>query len=340
MKIIHDFDLQQVTTFHLPAKARVFAEYGSVGELRDILLDPQFAGMSFMAMGGGSNLLFTSDFEGVILHSAMRSIDIIANHGDTVEVKVEAGVNWDTFVKYCVDNNLYGAENLSYIPGETGASAVQNVGAYGVEAKDIIIRVMTIERATGKEREFSVGECRYGYRDSIFKHPEMRDRFIVTHVIFKLWTIPRFSLGYGSLKELADIPGLTLAQVRQRIIDIRRSKLPEPDVLGSAGSFFKNPVIPRELFEQLRHTYPDIPSYPAGEDVVKVPAAWLIETTGLKGKRSGGAEVYRRQCLVIVNTGNATADDVIALYREISDSVRQRFGIELQPEVNIIGALP
>lgn len=337
MIIYNDFDLSKVTTFHIPAKARIYAEYESINELRHLLSAPEYADMKQLHIGGGSNLLFAESFDGIVMHSAIREILVSGETDTSVLLKVSAGVNWDDFVKYCVDNGLYGAENLSYIPGEAGASAVQNVGAYGVEAKDIINNVFAIDTSTEEERIFTVDECEYGYRDSIFKRNSHSGRYIITDVEYRLSKIKNFTLDYGPLKELASTSSdLTLQQVRERIIEIRQSKLPEPDELGSAGSFFKNPVIPIDKFEQLKSEYPTIPSYAAATGI-KIPAAWLIENTGMKGKRTGGAQVYTRQCLVIVNTGNATAKDVISLYSEIREKVAAKFDITLSPEVNIIG---
>lgn len=337
MKIFHDFDLSKATTFHIPAKARIYAEYDSIDELRDLLFSPQYAGMKRLHIGGGSNLLFTTDFDGLVMHSAMKSITTMSgDNDDDVYLKVSAGVVWDDFVKYCVDNNLYGAENLSYIPGEAGASAVQNVGAYGVEAKDIISKVHAIDTTSGEERIFTVEECDYAYRHSIFKRHDYSGRYIITDVVYRLSRLKHFTLDYGPLKELAAEKDVTLAKVRDRIIDIRRHKLPEPAELGSAGSFFKNPVITPEEFLRLKGDYPELPSYPA-PDGIKIPAAWLIEHAGMKGKSIGGAQVYPGQCLVIVNTGNATAADIVSLFGEIREKVAAQFGITLSPEVNIIG---
>lgn len=239
MILHHDFDLSQVTTFHIPTTARLYAEYESIDELRELLFSPLYIEMEHLHIGGGSNLLFTSPFDGVVMHSAIKHIETVRTDGDNVYLKVSAGVCWDDFVKYCVDNDLYGAENLSYIPGEAGASAVQNVGAYGVEAKDIISEVHTIDNLTGKEKIFSREDCDYGYRHSIFKNPGFSGRYIITHVVYRLSTEKHFTLEYGPLKELAAENDVNLRKVRERIIEIRRNKLPEPDELGSAGSFFK-----------------------------------------------------------------------------------------------------
>ncbi|WP_304476151.1 UDP-N-acetylmuramate dehydrogenase, partial [uncultured Muribaculum sp.] len=243
---------------------------------------------------------------------------------------------WDDFVQHCVDSNLYGAENLSYIPGEVGASAVQNIGAYGVEVKDLIVKVEALDTFTSGMVTFTADECRYGYRDSLFKRPDLAGRYIITAVHYRLWHTPRYTLDYGPLKELREVTYLTPATVRNRVIEIRRSKLPEPSELGSAGSFFKNPVIDKSMWRHIQSSYPEAPHYDVDDNLVKVPAGWLIETSGLKGAVEGGAMVYQRQCLVIVNTGNATSDDVVKLYRRVQATVYNRFRIMLSPEVNVI----
>ncbi len=334
--IIHnDFDLATVTTFHLHAKADRFIEYESVDELRGIIADCIAHSRPFRHIGSGSNLLFTGDFHGTILHSLIRFIEIADQSDRSVLIRVGSGVDWDSFVAWCVDRQYYGAENLSLIPGEVGASAVQNVGAYGVEAKDIIHSVHTIDTTTGTERTFLNEECCYGYRDSIFKRPDMSGRYIVTAVTYRLSKVPAYNLQYGPLRELADHPSLSLPHIRSRIIAIRQSKLPDPAEIGSAGSFFKNPVIDADTFLTLQSRYPSMPYYIVG-DRYKIPAGWLIENAGLKGVTIGGAQVYPKQCLVIVNTGTATSADVVALYRHIIEIVKNTYGINLSPEVNVI----
>jgi UDP-N-acetylmuramate dehydrogenase len=271
----------------------------------------------------------------VIIHSAERSITTVDETDSYRLVKVSAGVEWDAFVSYTVEQGLYGAENLSYIPGEVGASAIQNPGAYGAEAKDIIDTVHALDTQTGAMVEMKSSECAYGYRDSLFKHAA--GRYIITGVTYRLSRKPHFTLDYGPLRELAAEPNLSLELVRNRVIEIRRSKLPEPDEQGSAGSFFKNPVVSKSQYEQLQSEYPTVPGYHQEDGSVKVPAGWLIEQAGLKGATHGGAMVYPRQCLVIVNTGNATGSDVLALSQHIQSTVADKFNIALNPEVNIIG---
>lgn len=330
MTVQENISLLGHNTFKMNVRTRVWAEYTSVAELQDLLR--RYAGQPLMAVGAGSNLLFTKDFDGVLLHSCMCRARALDEDSDSVLVEAESGLVLDELIEQIVDMGLGGLENLSHIPGEVGASAVQNVGAYGVEAKDVIVSVNTVEVATGKPRTFTNEECRYGYRDSIFKN-ELRGRYVVTSVVYRLEKHPVLHLGYGNLRALNP---QSLREVRDAVIRIRRQKLPEVDELGSAGSFFKNPVIPVSKFEALQAQYPAIPHYEAGGGV-KIPAAWLIEQCGCKGKTVGGAQVFERQPLVIINaTGTATPDDIIRLARSVIDAVRSRFSITLSPEVNYI----
>lgn len=341
MRVLTNFDLATVTTFHIPARASFYCDYDSVDTLRELLFTEPYASMRRLHIGGGSNLLFTETFDGLILHSAVKHIDIIDRQGSSAIVRASAGVVWDDFVKFCVDNSLYGAENLSYIPGEVGASAVQNVGAYGAEAKDIILKVRAIDTTTGRDAEFTADECRFGYRRSLFKQPEAASRYIITEIDFRLSLTPRFNLEYGPLATLKSLPGLSLSDVRDKVIEVRRSKLPEPSELGSAGSFFKNPVVDNADFNRLRGLFPDMPGYPLPcGSLTKLSAAWLIDRAGLKGVSVGGAMVYPLQPLVIVNTGSAKATDVTALRDLVIGSVNQKFGVTLTPEVIIIPPKP
>ncbi len=330
MTVQENISLLGRNTFKMDVCARVWAEYTSVAELQDLLR--RYAGQPMMAIGAGSNLLFTKDFNGVLLHSGMCRARTLDEDSDSVLIEAESGLVLDELIEQIVDMGLGGLENLSHIPGEVGASAVQNVGAYGVEAKDVIVSVNTVEIATGKPRTFSNEECRYGYRDSIFKN-ELRGRYVVTSVVYRLQKHPVLHLDYGNLRALNP---QSLREVRDAVIRIRRQKLPEVDELGSAGSFFKNPVIPVSQFEALLAQYPAIPHYET-KDGVKIPAAWLIEQCGCKGRTIGGAQVFERHPLVIINaTGTATPDDIIRLARSVIDAVRSRFSITLSPEVNYI----
>lgn len=337
MKIIENSSVLPLNTFHIDAKVRIIAEYESVAELRELLA--QYRGERLLAVGEGSNLLFTGDFDGVILHSRMCRARALGENTDEVFIEAESGLVLDELIAQLVDMGLGGMENLSYIPGTVGASAVQNVGAYGVEAKDVIASVKTISVETGEERIFTNEECHYGYRDSIFKGA-LAGQYIVTSVVYRLSKEPEFKLDYGNLRSAIDgAPSLT--KVREAVINIRRQKLPEVSELGSAGSFFKNPVVPQPKVAELLELYPTMPTYPSptGDGQgggFKIPAAWLIEQSGMKGAREGGAEVYERQPLVIVNTGSATAQDIVTLAARVSDAVRTRFGITISPEVNYI----
>lgn len=338
MNIQHNYPLLAHNTFGMDVEASVFVEYESVTELKEILLHQLCPEGKWLHIGGGSNLLFTGDFDGMILHSAIKGFEVVSENEDEVLVRAGAGEVWDDFVAYTVAQGWYGAENLSWIPGEVGASAVQNIGAYGVEAKDLIVNVETIEVATGEERIFSNAECAYAYRESIFKL-SLKGQYIVTHVSYRLKKTPSYHLDYGNVRaELAKANfDLTLANVRQVIIDIRQAKLPDPNVQGNAGSFFMNPIVPRAHFEALQKDYPQIPHYEVDADRVKIPAAWMIDQCGWKGKRLGNAGVHDKQALVLVNCGGATGAEVVRLSEEIQQSVFKMFGIQIYPEVNFIG---
>ncbi len=349
-----------MNTFGMKVKARCFMEYDSVADLVDIEFEE--LARPVLHIGGGSNLLFTDDFKGTILHSKINFIEILDDfscHPERSEgsfapvlVSVGAGVIFDDFCDWAAKEGLWGAENLSYIPGEVGASAIQNIGAYGVEVKDIIHKVYCYDTIEEEFVSFSLEECEYGYRDSIFKKPEIKGRYIVTHVVFALSREANPQLGYGHLHDavMASVAGvsgeprITPAAIRKVIIKIRKEKLPEPSVMGSAGSFFMNPVITREHYLQIEAAAKKelgedykVPHYDLPDGTVKVPAAWMIEQCGWKGRRSGGAAVYEKQPLVIVNyTGEAYPEEIIGLERRIIASVKAKFGVELHPEVDHI----
>lgn len=338
MKVYENYSLLHHNTFGIDARCRRFTEYETTDELREALAAlRERPGEPFLHIGAGSNLLFTRDFPGTILHSAICGVSMAGGNADAVLLRVGAGEVWDDFVAHCVDGHLYGMENLSLIPGEVGAAAVQNIGAYGEEVERFIDCVETIEVATGKERVFTHDECRYGYRSSFFKG-EGRGSYVVTHVVFRLSR--RFSpeLSYGALQKEMERRGMhdpTAAELRRLVVDIRRSKLPDPSERGNAGSFFVNPVVSEEKYRELAARYPDIPHY-AMPDGVKIPAGWMIEQCGWKGRSLGRTGVHDRQALVLVNLGGATGRDVVALSDAIRADVRDRFGIDLRPEVNFI----
>ena len=333
-------DLTKMNTFGMKVKARCFIEYDSVADLVDIEFEE--LARPVLHIGGGSNLLFTDDFKGTVLHSKINFIEILENG----LVSVGAGVVFDDFCAWAAKEGLWGVENLSYIPGEVGASAVQNIGAYGVEVKDVIRTVYCYDTVEEEFVNFDVSECEYGYRDSIFKDPEIKGRYIVTHVVFALSREPMPRLEYGHLREAVEAAGamLTPELIRKVIIKIRKEKLPEPSVMGSAGSFFKNPVVPAEHFQKIESAAKaefgaeyKVPHYDLPDGMVKVPAAWMIEQCGWKGRRSGGAAVWEKQPLVIVNyTGEAYPEEIIGLEKRIVASVKAKFGVELHPEVDHI----
>ena len=337
MKIQKDYSLLPHNTFGMDVKASLFMEYSSVKELKTLLAQQAWVPGEWLHIGGGSNLLFTKDYPGTILHSAIKGFKVTSEDEEEVIVRAGAGEVWDDFVAYTVSQGWYGAENLSLIPGEVGASAVQNIGAYGMEAKDLIVNVETVEVATGKVRIFENSECQYAYRESIFKHA-LKGQYIVTHVSYRLGKTPVYHLDYGNIRTELDKQGcqLTLQHVRNTIIGIRNAKLPDPQVQGNAGSFFMNPIVPRAQFEALLKDYPSMPHYILDNDRIKIPAAWMIDQCGWKGKQLGRAGVHSKQALVLINCGGATGQEVIALSEEIQQSVFQKFGIRIFPEVNFI----
>ena len=336
MKRYDNYSLLGHNTFGMDVRAALFVEYDTVEELRAFLQSGELARhKQHIHIGCGSNLLFGGDYEGVVMHSAMRTLEVVEETDDHVWVRVGSGYVWDDFVAHAVAQGWAGVENLSAIPGEVGASAVQNIGAYGVEVKDVIIRVEAMA-LDGTIRTFSNEECRYVYRDSIFKR-ELRGQHIVTHVVYRLDKAPTYRLDYGDLRARVEAHGKpTLQAVRDAVIAIRDSKLPDPRVLGNAGSFFTNPVIPRTQYDILKEQYPTMPSYPIDDKQVKVPAGWLIDSTGWKGRALGRAGVHDRQALVLVNLGGATGREVMALAERICEEVYQKYRIRITPEVNYI----
>ena len=327
-----DFDLSAHNTFRMKVKCACFIEYNSIEELESLPWDELPKPVKHI--GGGSNLLFTSDFPGTILHSAIRNVKYIDLGLDEVPVLAGSGVKWDALVEELCGHGLWGAENLSLIPGEVGAAAVQNIGAYGVEFKDIVKGVSCYDIQERRRCKFTVNECGYGYRESMFK--EAADRYIITSVLLRLSRSPRPRLEY---KGLAGIDASSPASIREAVIGIRRTKLPDPEDLGSAGSFFKNPVISATDFLRIIQAAGEenVPHYVLDGGMIKVPAAWLIDRCGFKGEKEGGAAVYEKQPLVIVNaTGSASPGDVLELERRIIASVHARFGVTLHPEVEHI----
>ncbi|MBR3563025.1 MAG: UDP-N-acetylmuramate dehydrogenase [Bacteroidales bacterium] len=366
MKRIENYDLSNQNTFRMKVKAALYIEYDNVEELQS--LDLKALPQPVFQMGAGSNLLFTKDFPGTILHSNIKFIKYVDMGLDEVLLTVGSGVVFDDLIANVAGNGLWGMENLSLIPGEVGASAVQNIGAYGVEAKDVISGVVCLDTKDWTKTVFKVGECAYGYRDSRFKHE--RGRYIITSVLFRVTRKYCPKLDYGGVRaalEGRDLQALTPMDVREAIIGIRNAKLPDPAQIGSAGSFFKNPVISREHFERIvaaecppsapgkgpvpcpekggpdtgiarpQNAHADIPHFDLPDGTVKVPAAWLIDQCGFRGKILGGAQVYEKQPLVIVNaSGSASPEDVLALENQILAKVKEKYDIDLHPEVDHI----
>lgn len=340
MNIQLNYDLRAHNTFRMNVRCACFVEYDNTTELEGLQFDnlPQ----PIIHIGEGSNLLFTSDFPGTILHSRINYIKYVDIGAEEIPIIVGAGVHFDQFVEQTCQHGLWGAENLSLIPGEVGAAAVQNIGAYGVEAKDIISGVVCYDTLERKKVKFKRDECGYGYRHSMFKDEVNKGRYIITSVLFRLSRKARPQLDYKGLREALvnsdgiDIQALTPSQVREAVIKIRSSKLPDPAHIGSAGSFFKNPVISADQFHLIS---PDgsAPHYELPDGTVKLPAAWLIDSCGLKGTECGGAAVYDKQPLVIINrSGNASPEDILRLENTIIQMVKERYGVELHPEVEHI----
>lgn len=340
MKVFPDYDLRANNTFGVPARCACFREYASEAELCEIIASLSKASpRPLLHIGGGSNLLFTGDFAGDILHSAIKGRTLVAEDEMSVFIRVGAAECWDDIVAWSLQAGYYGLENLSLIPGEVGASAVQNIGAYGSEVYDFISEVRVVDLQTGQSRTFKAQECEPSYRSTMFKS-EWKDKYAITYVTYHLHKTFKPNLSYAAVKnELAarnvDTDQLTAALLREIIIEIRSAKLPDPQKIGNAGSFFMNPVVTQAHFERLRAVYPSIPHYilPNG---VKIPAAWLIETAGWKGKTLGQAGVYAQQALILVNLGHAKGQDIKHLAEAIQQSVKEKFDISLKPEVLFI----
>lgn len=330
----HQISLRTRNSFGVDQQAARLVEFETPEELRSFFA----AGIpeKWMVLAGGNNILFTGDYDGVLLTPVARQIALLSDDGEEVRVRVDAGVEWDDLVEWAVQRGLWGIENLSLIPGKAGAAPVQNIGAYGCEAKDAIRRVEMYCVETGAMLTLDAAHCGFGYRESVFKH-DLKGRVIITAVEIALSHTPRPRLGYGDVeREVEARGGVTLRNIREAICSIRRAKLPDPAVLGNAGSFFKNPVVEASVAENLLKTYPEMPHYPAPEGRVKLAAGWLIDRAGMKGRREGAVGVHERQALVLVNHGGATGGEVIAFAHKVQERVREKFGIEIDTEVNIL----
>lgn len=337
IKLEQDVSLKPFNTFGLEAKATHFIAFATVSELLEALKIIE-ADQHLMVLGGGSNILLTKDFNGLVLKNELKGIELIDENDSHVWIKAMAGENWHQFVLHCIKNGWAGVENLSLIPGTVGAAPMQNIGAYGVEIKDVFHSLEAIEIASGQYQEFTAEECEFGYRESVFK-TSLKGKYIITSVVFKLDKTPTFNTSYGAIQATLDEMGikeLSIKAISDAVIKIRQSKLPDPAEIGNSGSFFKNPTIDNIDYEGLRAEFPSIPGYKLPEQKVKVPAAWLIEQAGWKGKTFGEIGVHKNQPLVLVNYGNGKGEDIKSLAFEIKASVAAKFGIEITPEVNII----
>ncbi len=340
MQITQHVNLQPFHTFGIEVYAAAFTELLQVEDVFQLKsLKEQYHHL--LILGGGSNVLFTQDYLGIVVLNKLKGIEIVEETESDITLKVASGVNWHEFVLYTVNNDWGGIENLSLIPGTVGAAPMQNIGAYGAEAKNVITEVQAFEIDTQEWKYFSNNECQFGYRESIFKYPENKDRYFITHVTFRLVKHPvEFSLNYGDIqKTLREMnisqPGLK--SISDAVIHIRSQKLPDPKELGNAGSFFKNPEIPSEIANDLLIKYPAIPHYPLENGNIKIPAAWLIEQCGWKGLKAGNTGNHAHQALVIVNYGNASGNEIREHAEKVQNSVKEKFNISLHPEVNFIG---
>lgn len=336
IKITENADLQQYNTFNLQAEADCMFEFSEVEELIDYIKARKPFNQTLM-LGGGSNMLFINRFNGLIIHPQNRNISTIGEDSEYVYIEADAGVQWDDLVAYSVEQNLSGLENLSLIPGTVGASPVQNIGAYGVEAKDCIFNVKIVMLSSGEKIELTNSQCEFGYRDSIFKN-SLKGKCAVTSVVYRFSKKQELKIGYGDVsKEVERLGGASISNVRKAIINIRESKLPDHRKLGNAGSFFKNPIVTNDIATKLKNEYPLMPTYKTdNERYTKLAAGWLIENCGMKGFRQGDAGVHERQALVLVNHGNASGREILALSDKIIASISNKFGIVLDREVNII----
>ena len=339
MILEHDFSLKEYNTFGIQAKAKNFISVESESELIDFIQRSPLHEDLKLVLSGGSNMLLTKDIDGTVIHVNLKGKRIISEDQSYAIIEAAAGENWHELVLWAIAHNLGGIENLSLIPGNIGTAPVQNIGAYGVEIKDVLTELDAINLSSGSKTSFTNADCNFGYRDSIFKN-QVRGQYIITKVRLKLTKSPhKLSTQYGAIKselEKQEITSPTIKDISNAVIAIRQSKLPDPKLIGNSGSFFKNPIIEETLASQLHNTFPEMPIYPASMGYKKVAAGWLIEHAGWKGYRKGDAGVHAKQALVLVNYGKATGQEILQLAKDIIESVHEKFGIELSPEVNVI----
>lgn len=337
MKIQENISLKPFTTFGIDKKAKFFTRASTLDELKAALIAAKEKESSVLILGGGSNILLTKDVDGLVIKLEIKGIQVVKEDAEHLWVEVGAGEVWHELVLHCIAQNWAGLENLSLIPGTVGASPMQNIGAYGVEIKDVFHSLQAMHRDTFAIHSFDAEACQFGYRESVFKQ-SLKNQFVITSVTFRLSKTPAFRLDYGAIQEVLQANGVqhpSLREVSDAVIQIRQSKLPDPKEIGNAGSFFKNPTISSSQFEQLKAQHPTLPGYPSSEGV-KVAAGWLIEQAGWKGKRIGDVGVHAKQALVLVNYGEGTGEEIKSLSEQIQASVVEKFGIQLQAEVNFI----
>lgn len=341
MQLAQNISLQSYNTFGINVVAKYFATFTTVDELQALLTDTQAKDKQRLILGGGSNILFTNNFDGIVLKNELKGIELVQEDADFFYVKAQAGEHWHSFVLYCIAHNYAGVENLSLIPGNVGASPMQNIGAYGVEIKDVFAELEAYHINDNSIVTFSLADCAFGYRESVFKR-KYKEQFVILNVTYKLRRKPLLNTAYGAIEqELAkmNVTEPTIQAISQAVINIRSSKLPNPKEIGNAGSFFKNPAIPNEQFTTLQKQFPAIVGYPFNEQETKLAAGWLIEQCGWKGFRKGDAGCHAKQALVLVNYGNATGQEVYDLSSMIVKSVQEKFGVQLEREVNIVPPL-
>lgn len=337
MNIQENISLLPFNTFGIDKKARYFVQANSEDQIKLALKEAKRLQVPILVLGGGSNILLTKDLDALVLKIELKGISVLEEDENHILVEVGAGENWHDFVLHCIENGWAGIENLSLIPGTVGASPMQNIGAYGVEIKEVFHQLTAIHRASGEEKTFDWKACRFGYRESVFKN-ELKDQYIISRVIFKLSKQPVLKTEYGAIRETLERMGIkeiTIKHISDAVIQIRQSKLPDPKIIGNAGSFFKNPTIAISSYQELKKIFPTIPGFP-NEEGIKVPAAWLIEQAGWKGKTFGKIGVHVNQPLVLVNYGGGEGEDIKSLSQKIQESVKKNFGIELYPEVNFL----
>jgi UDP-N-acetylmuramate dehydrogenase len=334
--IEENIDLKPYNTFGISANTKMFAQFSSLEELKSVLAQKQ--GQELLVLGGGSNILLTQDFQGLVLRNELKGMELVSDDDEFVLIKCAAGEIWHQFVLYCVANNFGGVENLSLIPGSVGASPMQNIGAYGVEIKDVFEKLEAFHIETGEIHTFSKEMCQFGYRESIFKK-EKKGQYIITQVYFKLTKNPQINSSYGAIEDVLAAKGISnpsIKEISDAVIEIRSSKLPDPKLIGNAGSFFKNPVVSLETYNKIKSSYATAPSYPIDANTVKIPAGWLIENAGWKGKTFENYGVHKNQALVLVNYGGASGKEIWDLSTAIKEDVFAKFGVDLEREVNVL----